>query len=80
MDGSDNTPILSGPSVLLWVLYNNNLTAMVEDKDIAFRAAEIEQRLNLKTDPASSAGATYLVVDSSRTKINSKDLSQASGK
>lgn len=142
----DNSPWLYGPARLLWVIYKNNLTAMIEDKDMTSRAAEIQQRffgemiqssltergasqylpiqghvrtlerrvtttagpaitliillflsfclllitwrcsriqhrpLNLKTDPASLAGATSLLVESPRTRHNFKDFNRKSDK
>ncbi|KAF5861920.1 hypothetical protein ETB97_012319 [Aspergillus alliaceus] len=42
--GFEKPPSLHGPSTLLWVLYDNNLTAMVEDENVAIRAGEIQQR------------------------------------
>ena len=40
----DHTPYLYGPARLLWVIYKNNFTAMIEDRDRTSRAAEIQQR------------------------------------
>ncbi|KAE8151048.1 hypothetical protein BDV25DRAFT_153274 [Aspergillus avenaceus] len=59
------TSWLSGPSVLLWLLYNNNLTAMAVDENVVSRATEIEQRFlgeMLQSSMAERGVSQYLSV------------------